>query len=160
MFKGTGNFIITGSVGDVMKESIEVAFSYIKSKVSNFEIDEDIFKNNDFHFHIEEGATPKDGPSAGISITTAIISLLKNVVIDHDVSMTGEMTLRGRILPIGGLKEKLIAASVNDIKKVFIPVENSVDLEKIPEAVKEKIEIILVRDYLEIYYYLFNKDKK
>ena len=160
MFKGTGNFIITGSVGDIMKESIEVAFSYIKSKANNFEIDEDIFKSNDFHFHIEEGATPKDGPSAGISITTAIISLLKNVVIDHDISMTGEMTLRGRILPIGGLKEKLIAASVNDIKKVFIPVENSVDLEKIPEAVKEKIEIILVRDYLELYYYLFNNDKK
>ncbi|MEE3342514.1 MAG: endopeptidase La [Bacilli bacterium] len=160
MYKGSGNFKITGSVGDVMRESVDVAFSYIKSKANSFEIDEELFKNNDFHFHIEEGATPKDGPSAGISITTAIISLLKDFVIDHNVSMTGEMTLRGKILPVGGLKEKLIAATVNDIKRVFIPVENSVDLDEIPELVKQKLEIILVRDYLEIYHYLFNKDKK
>ena len=155
-YKGDGKFKITGSVGDVMKESVEVAFSYIRSKASFFEIDDELFKNNDFHFHIEEGATPKDGPSAGISITTAIISLLKDVVIAHDVSMTGEMTLRGKILPIGGLKEKLIAASVNDINRVFIPVDNSVDLEEIPDKIKEKLEIILVRDYLDVYYYLFN----
>ena len=160
MFKGTGKFKITGSVGDIMKESIEVSFSYIKSKALSFEIDEEIFKNNDFHFHIEEGATPKDGPSAGISITTAIISLLKNIVIEHDVSMTGEMTLRGKILPVGGLKEKLIAATVNDIKRVFIPIDNTIDLEEIPETVKKKLEIIPIRDYLDIYYYLFNKDKK
>ena len=160
MFKGDGKFIVTGSVGDVMKESIEVAFSYIKSRANVFEIDDNVFKNNDFHFHIEEGATPKDGPSAGISITTAIISLLKNIVVDYDVSMTGEMTLRGRILPIGGLKEKLIAAVVNNIKRVFIPVENSVDLEEIPDMVKNKLEIIMVRDYLDVYYYLFNKEKK
>ena len=159
MFKGGGNFKITGSVGDIMRESIEVAFSYIKSKADSFEIDDNVFKNNDFHFHIEEGATPKDGPSAGISITTAIISLLKDIVIDHDVSMTGEMTLRGRILPIGGLKEKLIAATVNDIKKVFIPVDNSVDLDEVPKVVKDKLEIVFVRDYLDIYYYLFNNDK-
>ena len=160
MFKGDGKFIVTGSVGDVMKESIEVAFSYIKSRANVFEIDDNVFKNNDFHFHIEEGATPKDGPSAGISITTAIISLLKDIVVDYDVSMTGEMTLRGRILPIGGLKEKLIAAVVNNIKRVFIPVENSVDLEEIPDMVKNKLEIIMVRDYLDVYYYLFNKEKK
>ena len=155
MFKGNGNFKITGSVGDIMKESIEVSFSYIKSKANYFEIDEELFKNNDFHFHIEEGATPKDGPSAGISITTAIISLLKNIIIPHDLSMTGEMTLRGKILPIGGLKEKLIAATVNDIKHVFIPVDNTIDLEEIPETVKNKLEIIPVRNYLDIYYYLF-----
>ncbi len=159
-FKGTGKFKITGSVGDVMKESIEVAFSYIKSKANYFDIDEKVFDNNDFHFHIEEGATPKDGPSAGISITTAIISLLKDEVIEHDVSMTGEMTLRGKIIPIGGLKEKIIAAVVNDIKRVFIPVDNSKDLDEIPDMVKNKLDIILVRDYLDIYYYLFNKEKK
>ncbi|MBR3161952.1 MAG: endopeptidase La [Bacilli bacterium] len=156
MFKGDGKFKITGSVGDVMKESIEVAFSYIKSKAKQFVIDENVFNNNDFHIHIEEGATPKDGPSAGISITTAIISLLKDKVIDNDISMTGEITLRGRILPVGGLKEKLIAAVVNNIKKVFIPVENSVDLDEIPDVVKDKLEIVLVRDYLDVYHYLFN----
>lgn len=160
MYQGSGNIKITGSVGKIMEESVMVAFSYIKSNAKNFSIDFDKFLNNDFHIHIEEGATPKDGPSAGISITTTIISLLKDKVITNDVSMTGEMTLRGKILPIGGLKEKLIAASVNNVKRVFIPVENKVDLYSIPDLIKKKLEIILVRDYLDIYYYLFNNDDK
>lgn len=160
MYPGSGKIKVTGSVGKVMEESVIVAISYIKSNAKNFDVDYDIFNSNDFHIHIEEGASPKDGPSAGISITTTILSLIKGKVITSDVSMTGEMTLRGRILPIGGLKEKLIAASVNNIKKVFIPVENKIDLDVIPDLIKKKIEIILVRDYLEIYYYLFNdKDK-
>ena len=150
---------ITGSVGEVMNESVDVALSYIKNNAPNFEIDMNIFKENDFHIHIEEGSVKKDGPSAGITITTAIISLIKDIVIPNDISMTGEITLRGRILPIGGLKEKLIAASVNNIKKVFIPIDNKVDIEEIPDNITNKIEIIYVRDYLDVYYYLFNKQE-
>lgn len=159
MYEGEGKVKITGSVGKVMKESVEVAFSYIKSNANNFEIDYNVFNKCDFHIHIEEGATPKDGPSAGTSIVSTIISLLKDKIITNDISMTGEITLRGKILPVGGLKEKLISASVNNIKKVFIPVENKMDLEQIPREVKDKIEIILVRDYLEVYYYLFNSEE-
>lgn len=155
MYKGSGKVKITGSVGKIMEESVMVGFSYIKSNANNFSIPYEVFDDHDFHIHIEEGATPKDGPSAGISIVSTIISLLKDKVISNDVSMTGEMTLRGKILPIGGLKEKLIAASVNGIKKVFIPVDNEVDLVNVPKEIKNKVEIVLVRDYLELYYYLF-----
>ena len=158
-YKGSGKVQVTGSIGKVMNESVEVALSYIKSNAENFGIDINIFKEQDFHIHIEEGAVKKDGPSAGITITSAIISLLQDKVIPNDISMTGEITLRGKILPIGGLKEKLIAASVNNIKKVFIPLDNKTDLEEIPETIKNKIEIILVRDYLDVYYYLFNNKK-
>ena len=158
-YKGTGKVKITGTVGKVMQESVEVALSYIKSNASSFEIDEDSLINNDFHVHIEEGATPKDGPSAGVTIVTTLLSLLKNKVISNQIGMTGEMTLRGKILPVGGLKEKLISASVNGIKKVFIPLENNNLLDTIPEEVKNKLEIILVRDYLDIYYYLFSDEK-
>lgn len=160
MYPGTGSIKITGSVGKVMEESVEVAFSYIKSNAQNFEVDYDLFSTKDFHIHIEEGATPKDGPSAGITIVSTILSLLKDKVISNDISMTGEITLRGKVLPIGGLKEKLISASVNNIKKVFIPVDNKTDLEQIPEEIKNKIEIVLVRDYLDVYYYLFNNEEK
>ena len=155
-YKGTGKVKITGTVGKVMEESVEVSLSYIKSNAKNFDIDEDLLINNDFHIHIEEGATPKDGPSAGITITTTLLSLLKDKVISNNISMTGEMTLRGKILPIGGLKEKLIAASTNGIKKVFLPLENTNELDTIPTEVIEKLELIQVRDYLDIYHYLFN----
>ena len=155
MYKGSGKVKITGSVGKIMEESVMVGFSYIKSNANNFSIPYEVFDDHDFHIHIEEGATPKDGPSAGISIVSTIISLLKDKVISNDVSMTGEMTLRGKILPIGGLKEKLIAASVNGIKRVFIRVDNEVDLVDVPKEIKNKVERVLVRDYLELYYYLF-----
>lgn len=158
-YKGTGKVKVTGTVGKVMQESVEVALSYIKSNNQIFNIDEDLLFNNDFHVHIEEGASPKDGPSAGVTIVTTLLSLLKNKVISNDIGMTGEMTLRGKVLPVGGLKEKLISASVNGIKKVLIPLENSSLLDEIPEEVKEKLEITLVKDYLDIYYYLFNEGK-
>lgn len=157
-YEGNGKIKVTGSVGKVMEESVEVAFSFIKSNASNFGVDEIMFQFKDFHVHIEEGATPKDGPSAGIVIVTAIISMLKNKVIKSDISMTGEMTLRGKILPVGGLKEKLIAASVNGIKQVFIPLENKINLEDVPDCVKKKLDIIFVRDYLDVYYYLFGEE--
>lgn len=158
-YKGTGKVKITGTVGKVMQESVEVALSYIRSNIDNFNIDEELLFNNDFHVHIEEGAVPKDGPSAGVTIVTTLLSLLKNKVIPNDVGMTGEMTLRGKVLPVGGLKEKLISASVNGIRKVLIPLENNNLLDEIPKEVTDKLEITLVRDYLDIYYYLFNKEK-
>ena len=160
MYRGAGKIKVTGSVGKIMEESVSVAMSYIKANADNFNIDYNLFLNNDFHIHIEEGASPKDGPSAGVTITTSLISLLKDKVVTNDISMTGEMTLRGKVLPIGGLKEKLIAATVNNIKKVFIPVENKPELEDISDIVKSKLQIILVRDYLEMYYYLFAPSKK
>ena len=156
-YKGKGNIKITGSIGEVMEESVEIALSYLKSNCDKFGIDYKIFSNNDFHIHIEDGATPKDGPSAGVTIVSAFISLLVDKIISNNVSMTGEITLRGKILPIGGLKEKLIAASVNDISRVFIPYDNKGDLEDIPLVIKDKIDIVLVKDYLELYYYLFNE---
>lgn len=159
-YEGNGKIKVTGSVGKVMEESVEVALSFIKSNAMNFDLDDILFQFKDFHIHIEEGASPKDGPSAGITIVTSMLSLLKNKVIPSNISMTGEMTLRGKILPIGGLKEKLIAASVNGIKQVFIPIENKIDLEEVPVEVKKKLDIVLVRDYLDIYYYLFNEEIK
>ena len=155
-YKGEGNLKVTGNIGKVMKESVEVAFSYVRSNAERFEIDDLLFQFRDFHVHIEEGAAPKDGPSAGIAITTALISLLKNKIIPYDISMTGEITLRGTILTIGGLKEKLIAAMDNGIKRVFIPTTNKRDLEEVPEEVKKSLDIILVKNYFDIYYYLFN----
>ena len=157
MYEGEGKIKVTGSVGKVMEESVEVAFSYIKSKAKEFSLEISNFFHHDFHVHIEEGATSKDGPSAGITIVTALISLLRDEVIDNTVSMTGEITLRGKILPIGGVKEKLIAASVNGIKKVFLPVDNKNDLDDVPQEVKEKLEIIFVNNYIEIYKELFKK---
>ena len=154
-YKGEGKIILTGSLGEVMKESAYIALSYIKSNASNFGIDEKIFKNIDIHIHFEEGAVPKDGPSAGVTLVTSLISMFKNKVVNNKISMTGEITLRGKVLPIGGLKEKLIAASINNIDKVFIPINNNNDLEDIPKQVKDKIKIILVKDYMDIYNDIF-----
>ena len=154
-YKGEGKIILTGSLGEVMKESAYIALSYIKSNASNFGIDEKIFKNIDIHIHFEEGAVHKDGPSAGVTLVTSLISMFKNKVVNNKISMTGEITLRGKVLPIGGLKEKLIAASINNIDKVFIPINNNNDLEDIPKQVKDKIKIILVKDYMDIYNDIF-----
>ena len=157
MYEGEDKIKVTGSIGKIMEESVEVAFSYIKSKAKDFELEISSFFHHDFHIHIEEGATPKDGPSAGITITTTILSLLKDKIVDNTISMTGEMTLRGRILPVGGIKEKLIAASVNNIKKVFVPEENKNDLSDVPKEVIDKLEIIPVSNYIEIYNEIFKK---
>ncbi len=158
-YEGNGKIKITGSVGKVMEESVEVALSYIRSNANNFGIEDILFQFRDFHIHIEEGASFKDGPSAGITIVTSLLSLIKNKVISSEISMTGEMTLRGKILPIGGVKEKLIAATVNGIKQVFLPVENKKHLEDIPEEIKNQLDIIFVRDYLDVYYYLFHEEE-
>ena len=159
MYPGKGEVIVTGSIGEVMEESVRIAISYIKSNAHKLDVDNKVFEENDIHMHFEDGATPKDGPSAGVTIVTAILSLLKNQIIDNSYAMTGEITLRGRVLPVGGLREKLIASKRNDIEMVFIPHDNDYDLDNIPEEVKKDLEIIYVNDYMDIYKILF-KNKK
>ncbi len=150
-YEGKGNLVLTGSLGDVMKESAQIAFSYIKSNVQKFGIDYEKITKNDIHIHVPEGATPKDGPSAGITLTTALISALSGLKIDNKLAMTGEITLRGKVLPIGGLKEKSIGANRNGIKRIIIPIDNIADLEDVPKEIKEKIEYIPVKTYEEVF---------
>lgn len=148
--KGTGKFELTGQLGEVMKESAKAAISYIRSKAEDFGIDADFYKTNDIHIHVPEGAVPKDGPSAGITMATAMISALTNMPVNNYVAMTGEITLRGRVLPVGGLKEKILAAKATGIKKVLIPAENEVDLQEIPDSVKNNLEIVPVKTMNEV----------
>ena len=155
LFKGKGNLVLTGSLGDVMQESCHIALDYIKSNMNLFKIDAKLFEENDIHIHVPEGAVNKDGPSAGVTITTTLISLFTNKKVNSDIAMTGEITLRGRVLPIGGLKEKIIGAHRANIKKVFIPKENERDLDEIPENIKSDIKSIVVKNYLDIYKELF-----
>ena len=155
LYPGKGNVTLTGALGDVIKESIYIALSYIKANNTMFKIDYKIFEEVDFHFHIEEGSIPKDGPSAGVTIVTAILSLLKNKIIPNNVSMTGEITLRGKILPVGGLKEKLIAATTNGIDTVDLPLESSKEFSLLPSEVRDNLNIILVEDYEDVYKSLF-----
>jgi len=144
MMPGKGKMTVTGNLKDVMKESISAAASYVRSRAIDFGIEPPIFDKRDIHVHVPEGATPKDGPSAGVGMTTAIVSVMTGIPIRADVAMTGEITLRGRVLPIGGLKEKLLAALRGGIKKVIIPEENAKDLADIPDNVKSGMEIIPV----------------
>ena len=144
MMPGKGRMTVTGNLKDVMKESISAAASYVRSRAIDFGIEPPIFDKKDIHVHVPEGATPKDGPSAGVAMATAIVSVLTGIPARADVAMTGEITLRGRVLPIGGLKEKLLAALRGGIKKVLIPEENAKDLAEIPDNVKSGMEIIPV----------------
>ena len=144
-FPGKGNVLRTGTLGDVMKESIEAARTVVRSRAKTLGIKDHVFEKSDIHIHVPEGATPKDGPSAGITMTTALVSVLTGIPVRADVAMTGEITLRGEVLPIGGLKEKLLAAQRGGIKTVLIPQENAKDLVEIPDNVKNKLEIIPVR---------------
>ncbi|MCK5750582.1 MAG: endopeptidase La, partial [Oricola sp.] len=144
MMPGKGKMTVTGNLRDVMKESISAAASYVRSRAIDFGIKPPLFDKRDIHVHVPEGATPKDGPSAGIAMATAIVSVLTGVPVRKDVAMTGEITLRGRVLPIGGLKEKMLAALRGGIKTVLIPEDNVKDLADIPENVKSEMEIIPV----------------
>ncbi|ABX62175.1 endopeptidase La [Brucella canis] len=144
MMPGKGRMTVTGNLRDVMKESISAAASYVRSRAIDFGIEPPLFDKRDIHVHVPEGATPKDGPSAGIAMVTAIVSVLTGISVRKDIAMTGEVTLRGRVLPIGGLKEKLLAALRGGIKKVLIPEENAKDLAEIPDNVKNNLEIVPV----------------
>ncbi|MEX1109670.1 MAG: S16 family serine protease, partial [Dongiaceae bacterium] len=141
---GKGKVITTGKLGDVMRESVQAAESFVKSRAHEFGIRPSVFEKKDIHVHVPEGATPKDGPSAGIAMFTSIVSVLTGIPVRRDIAMTGEITLRGRVLPIGGLKEKLLAALRAGTKKVLIPSENEKDLAEIPDNVKRGLEIIIV----------------
>ena len=144
MLPGNGKIKATGKLGDVMKESIDAASSFVRSRAVNYGIEPPIFQRKDIHVHVPEGATPKDGPSAGVAMVVAIISVMAEIPIKNDVAMTGEMSLRGRVLPIGGLKEKLLAATRSGIKTVLVPSENERELSEVPENIKEKLDIKLI----------------
>jgi ATP-dependent Lon protease len=144
MMPGKGRMTVTGNLRDVMKESISAAASYVRSRAVDFGIEPPLFDRKDIHVHVPEGATPKDGPSAGVAMVAAIVSIMTGIPVRHEVAMTGEITLRGRVLPIGGLKEKLLAALRGGMKKVLIPEENAKDLAEIPDNVKSGLEIVPV----------------
>jgi len=151
-FKGKGNLILTGSLGDVMKESAQAAMSYIKSKAEDYEINPEEFSNWDVHIHVPEGAVPKDGPSAGITIATALLSLFTDVPVRSDIAMTGEVTLRGRVLPVGGLKEKILAAKRSGIYEVILPEKNKDEvLEDLPAYVRDKMTFHFVKDLDQVF---------
>ena len=147
---GTGKLELTGNLGDVMKESAKAAITCIRSRAKQLGIDPDFYKNKDVHIHFPEGAVPKDGPSAGITMTTAIISALTGIPVRHDIAMTGEITLRGRVLPIGGLREKTMAALRNGVKTVIIPADNEADLDEIDPLVREKLSFVPARTIDEV----------
>ena len=150
MIGGKGELIITGQIGDVMQESAQAAVSYVRSRAHNLVIDEKFYRKYDIHIHIPEGAIPKDGPSAGISMCTSLVSALAKRPVHRDIAMTGEITLRGRVLPIGGLKEKIIAAHRGGIKKILIPMENEKDLKDIPKTIARDLDIVTVEHMDEV----------
>ena len=147
---GKGKLTVTGKLGDVMQESAQAAVSYVRSRAHNLAIDEKFYRKYDIHIHIPEGAIPKDGPSAGISMCTSLVSALAKCPVHRDIAMTGEITLRGRVLPIGGLKEKIIAAHRGGIKKILIPKENEKDLKDVPKSISKRVEIVLVEHMDEV----------
>lgn len=141
---GTGKLVLTGQLGDVMQESAKAGLSYIRSVAAKYNIDEDFHTKKDIHIHIPEGATPKDGPSAGVTMATAVISTLTGIPVRKEVAMTGEVTLRGKVLPVGGIREKVLAAHRAGIKKILLPKDNERDIEEIPEVVRKKLEFVLI----------------
>ena len=150
---GKGNVLVTGKLGDVMKESAQAAISYVRSRSKELNIKEDFYKKLDIHIHVPEGAIPKDGPSAGISMCTAVVSILTGKPVSRMTAMTGEITLRGRVLPVGGLKEKLLAAHANGIKRVIVSAENKKDIKEIPKAIQKQMEIVYAENMSEVLEY-------
>ena len=155
-FPGKGNLVLTGKLGEIMKESASIALDYVKANTKHFGIDSALFENNDIHIHVPEGAVPKDGPSAGITMTTAIISALSKKPVSKEIGMTGEITLRGHILPIGGLKEKSISAHRSNLKMILIPDKNEKDLDDIPAEVLKNLEIKFFSRYEEVFKEVFH----
>jgi ATP-dependent Lon protease len=159
LIPGTGKLVLTGQLGEVMQESAKAGVSYIRSISKELGIKADFYKENDLHIHIPEGATPKDGPSAGVTMCTAIISSLTNRPVRKDVAMTGEITLRGKVLPVGGIREKVLAAHRAGIKKVLLPKENEADIEEIPANVRKKLEFVLINNVSEALEHALEKTK-
>ena len=159
-FPGKGGLILTGKLGDVMKESATIAYDFVKANYKAFDIPKEVFTENDIHIHVPEGAVPKDGPSAGITITSAIVSALTNKPVPKDIGMTGEITLRGLVFPIGGLREKSISAHRSGLKKILIPFKNTKDIDDIPEEVRNELEIVPVEKYEQVYEHVFGVKAK
>ena len=149
--KGKGALSLTGSLGDVMKESAQAGLSYAKAHADDLGIKSNIFSQNDFHIHIPEGAIPKDGPSAGVTIAASLISVCTNSKVKWDVALTGEITLRGNVLPVGGVKEKVLAAQRAGVKTLILPLANKKDLIDIPRKVKKEMQFILVEEINEVF---------
>jgi ATP-dependent Lon protease len=148
--KGKKHLTLTGQLGEVMKESVTTALSFIRSNADALQIEEDFFENHDIHVHVPAGAIPKDGPSAGVTMLTALVSLITHRTVKSDLAMTGEITLRGQILPVGGIKEKVLAAHRAGIKTVILPKANQKDMDDIPKNVREKLDIIFLDKMLDI----------
>ena len=144
LMAGSGKMIITGKLGDVMQESAQAALIYVRSRAERLGLEPDFYQKLDIHVHVPEGAIPKDGPSAGITIATSIVSALIKKPVRHQLAMTGEITLRGRVLPIGGVKEKVLAAARYGIQTVILPRQNEADLDDVPDQLRERMEFILV----------------
>jgi ATP-dependent Lon protease len=157
--RGKTGLILTGQLGDVMKESAQAALSYIRSQASELGIDDEFFQDKDLHIHVPAGAIPKDGPSAGVTMASALISLLTGKSIRSSLAMTGEITLRGKVLPVGGIKEKVLAARRNGIKKVILPARNSNDLAEIPENTKKSMEFFFVETLDQVFDIAIKKGK-
>ena len=158
-YPGKGELKVTGQLGDVMKESVSIAWTYLQREAERRNIDHEWFEKNNVHLHIPEGAVPKDGPSAGVTLTTALYSLLTNQVMEANLAMTGELTLTGKVMPIGGLKEKVLAAKRNGVKTILIPANNKRDLDKLTDEVKSNVTFHLVSDIQEVLHYAFPLDK-
>ena len=146
VMKGTGKVEVTGSLGNVMKESAGIAVSYVRSVAEKYGINSDFYKENDIHIHAPEGAVPKDGPSAGVTMTTALVSALSGMKVRADVAMTGEITLHGNVLPIGGLREKTMAAYKAGVRTVIIPEANRADLEETDDVIKDSLNFVFAND--------------
>jgi ATP-dependent Lon protease len=148
--KGDKGLILTGSLGEVMKESAQAALSFIRTNAHSLRVPENFYQEYDLHIHVPAGATPKDGPSAGITIAIAILSLLKEKAVPHEVAMTGELTLSGRILPVGGIKEKILAARRAGVKTVILPKKSEENLSDIPDYIKREMNLVLVEQFQEV----------
>ena len=157
-FKGKGGLVLTGHLGDVMKESATIAVDFVKANASKYKIDSTLFGENDIHVHVPEGAVPKDGPSAGVALTLAIISALSKTPVSPDIALTGEVTLRGNALPIGGLREKSMAALRSGIKTIIVPKDNKKDVDELPEEVQKGLKICYMKSVDDAYKIVFKNN--